>query len=287
MQGMIDVYHPYVLKCMYFQHECRSYSKIRTVMDYEFDLCVSCDREMQIDDTSYKIDKGCFVIRKPGQTVKSKGIFHCYMLTLDFSNRTWSSDYSRNSATKMQRVFESPIWDILPTVFHPVHYDDCVRIFEELLSVNEININENPKTYFLINELLHLLISDAFFRVESNKKIPVTPIDEICSYIKKHYMEEISLDDLAAAVHLNKNYLVRQFKKSIGISPISYLIQIRMDHAKKLLTETDLPVKSVAFHCGYKDPAFFGACFKKLFAATPVQYRLSQQCIDSGYQRKE
>ena len=48
-------------------------------------------------------------------------------------------------------------------------------------------------------------------------------------------MEEISLNDLADIAHLNQNYLVRKFKNRFGISPISYLIQIRMEYAKKLL----------------------------------------------------
>jgi YesN/AraC family two-component response regulator len=194
------------------------------------------------------------------------------MLTLDFSNRVMSKNYSRNTANEIQQPFSSEIWDILPSVFKPLHTRDYANIFEKLLSVHDININENPKTLPLVNELLHLIISDAyhaFTDAENNQ----TSMDEACSYIKTHFSEEIRLDDIAGHIHLCKNYLVRQFKKAYGVSPISYLIRVRMDYAKKLLLETNLPIKTVAAECGYNDPAFFNYYFKKTFSVTPKAYR--------------
>ena len=271
------LYAPRVLQCMRFKHEDVHAPIRRKVMDYEFDFCVGCDREMWIDGVRYKVEKGCFVIRKPGQTVCAKGVYDCYILTLDFSDRLVSPNYSRNTVTQMQEQFVSGIWDVLPSVFKPVHYDDYFRIFEDLLSVSEIDINENPKTMGRINELMHLLISDAYLQAFPTNNKPKTVIDEVCSYIKKHYMEEIRLDDLAAMVHINKNYLVRQFKKRFGVTPISYLIKIRMDYAKKLLTESNLPIKAVATACGYNDPSFFNSYFKKIFRISPAAYRRSKQ----------
>ncbi len=278
---MMNIYSPYVLQCMHFKHENNSNSSTRIVMDYEFDFSLNCNREMWIDENKYKIEKGCFAIRKPGQKVRSAGVYDCYMLTLDFSNHPLNSEYSRNTATQLQKDFESDIWNVLPSVFKPSHYDDYIKIFEELLSINEVDINKNKNTALLINKLLHLLISDAFHRDFYSENIPNTPIDEVCTYIKNHYSEELTLDKLASVVHLNKNYLVRQFKKKFGISPISYLINIRMEHAKKFLAETNLPIKIIALNCGYADPAFFNSYFKKRYAVTPAAYRLSQQSIST------
>jgi AraC-like DNA-binding protein len=246
-------------------------------MDYEFDFSVGCDREMWLDNERYKIEKGSFAIRKPGQKVSSKGNFDCYMLTLQFSGQSLYSNYSRNTATQMQAPFESKIWDVLPSVFTPAHYNEYVGIFENLLSVNEVDINENTKTLLLINELLHLIISDVYMNSLPADNKEKTPIDEVCYYIKNHYTEEISLNDLADVAHLNKNYLVRQFKNRFGISPISYLIRIRMEYAKKLLVESNLPVKAVAAECGYTDSSFFNYYFKKTFNISPAAYRHSQQ----------
>lgn len=268
-----------VLQCMHFKCENKSDSPVRIVKDYEFDLCVGCNREMWLDGQYYRIEKGCFVIRRPGQSVHTKGVYDCYMLTLDFSFRSLPYIYSRNTSTHIQKPFDSEIWEILPSVFKPEHYGDYIRIFKSLFSINEMNINDDPKTPMLINRLLHLLLSDSFSLLASADNTPQTPIDEVSIYIKNHFMEEINLDLLSSVVNLNKNYIVRQFKKSFGVSPISYLINIRMNHAKKLLTETDLPIKIIAYNCGYNDPAFFNSYFKKIYSVTPVEYRLLQQNI--------
>ncbi|MBR3966137.1 MAG: helix-turn-helix transcriptional regulator [Clostridia bacterium] len=271
------IYTPYVLQFMRFKHEFNIESSVRKVMDYEFDFCVNCDREMWIDGKNYQLEQGCFVIRKPGQLAHSNGIFDCYMLTLDFSNRPVSESYSRNTAAQMQEPFDSLIWDVLPSVFKPLHYDSYIKIFEQLLSVNEMNINENAKTGLLINELLHLVIADAYSYYLPSDTKSETPINEVCSYIKNHFAEKITLEDLAGIAHLNKNHLVRQFKKVYGISPISYLIKFRLDYAKKLLAESNLPIKTVAAHCGYSDPSFFTSYFKTIFHISPAEYRRSQQ----------
>lgn len=270
-------FSPYILQCMRFQLDSTSMSLGRTVMDYEFDFCVNCERDMWLDGIYYRIDPGCFVIRKPGQKVRTQGMYDCYMLTLDFSDRSPSLAYSRNTATQKQALFDSEMWEILPSVFKPAHYDDYIRIFEALLSVNEMDINENKTTMLLVNELLHLLLSDAFCHLSSARTPRKTGIDEVCTYIRAHYMEDICLDKLSKVARLNKNYLVRQFKKALGISPIAYLIRIRMEHAAKLLEETDLPVKTVALFCGYSDPAFFHAYFKKTYLVSPLSYRRAKQ----------
>jgi AraC-like DNA-binding protein len=274
---MNHIFDARVLQCIRFRHKSNSGVTPRKVMDYEFDFCVGCNREMWIDGNHHKIKKGSFVIRKPGQVVFSEGIYDCYMLTLDFSNRLPLPKYSRNTATAEQKQFVSKMWEVLPSVFEPSHYEDYQRIFEGLLSISEMDMNENPKTILLVNELLHILISDAYLNISYIKNKPKTLMDDICSYIKSNYMNDITLDNIADFAHLNKNYLVRQFKKKFGISPISYLINTRLEYAKKFLAESNLPVKIIAQYCGYNDPSFFSSYFKKVFDISPAAYRHSQQ----------
>ena len=271
------LYSARVLQCMRFRCECMTAVPPRTVMDYEFDFCVGCDREMWLDGRQYHIEKGCFIIRRPGQRGYARGAYDCYMLTLDFSGGNSANGYSRNTATEMQPVLDSPIWEILPTVFKPAHYDDYLRIFEELASIGERDINDNDRALPRVNELLHLLVADAVAYAFPANNTPRSPVDEVCAYIKNHYAQQITLESLAQVVHLNKNYLARQFKKEFGMSPISYLIKVRMDYAKKLLTESTLPVKAVAALCGYSDPSFFNFYFKKSFHISPAAYRRAQQ----------
>lgn len=266
-----------VLQCVRLKHEGDSRLTPRLVMDYEFDFCVGCDREIWIDGKNYKVSPGCFIIRKPNQIACSKGLRDCYILTLDFSHHLETSNYSRNTATQMQQPFDSNIWDILPTVFKPAHTNDYLRIFEQLTSINQPDVNKNEQTAFLVNQLLHLLIADAYLNTEPTEQNTITPLDDACTYIKNNFNKELRLEDIASVVHLNKTYFVRLFKKYFGISPIAYLIKYRMDYAKKLLQETTLPIKVVALECGYNEPTFFNTYFKKTFSVTPEEYRKAFQ----------
>jgi len=265
------LFSPTILECKKFVTP-NTYSSERIIKDYEFDYYIDGDRQLYIDGKYYPIRKGSLVLRTPGQTAYSYGDFNCYILTLDFSGKVLSN-YSRHSITPIQPEYPSPIWDIIPPVFIPKNMENYLRIFKELTSISELDLNKNENAMLLVNEFLHLTLADAL-RNKISISIPEADyIDDICNYMKKHYTEYITLDTLSELTHMNKHYITRKFKERLGIPPISYLIQIRMDNAKRLLIETDITVKNIAENCGYTDPVFFNYYFKKLFGITPVEYR--------------
>lgn len=92
-------------------------------------------------------------------------------------------------------------------------------------------------------------------------------------YLQEHLSEEISLNLLADVFHLNPQYIGQLFKNEIGVNFLSYLTNIRMERAKKLLVSTDLPVSEVAQRSGYADYRVFTKAFKKAEGVTPSQYR--------------
>ena len=95
-------------------------------------------------------------------------------------------------------------------------------------------------------------------------------------YIREHFQQPITLDELAAAVHLDKAYLVRLFKKQYSVTPIEYLITQRLHHAGMLLANTTMPIEEIAAACGYSTASFFIRQFKQHVHTTPLQYRLEQ-----------
>ena len=98
-------------------------------------------------------------------------------------------------------------------------------------------------------------------------------ITGITRYLQEHLAEEISLSVLAEQFHLNPQYISQLFKSEIGVNFLTYLTNIRMEKAKKLLLTTDLPVAEVAEQCGYGDYRVFTKVFKKNEGVTPSQYR--------------
>ena len=85
--------------------------------------------------------------------------------------------------------------------------------------------------------------------------------------------EDLSLSVLAEEFHLNPQYISQLFKNEIGVNFLTYLTNIRMEKAKKLLLSTSLSVAEVADKSGYGDYRVFTKVFKKSEGITPSQYR--------------
>ena len=100
-----------------------------------------------------------------------------------------------------------------------------------------------------------------------------TPIRAITRYMQEHLAEEISLPVLAEEFHLNAQYISQLFKSKIGVDFLAYPINIRMEHAKKLLLTTPLSIAEVSEQSGYGDYRVFTKTFKRSEGITPSQYR--------------
>ena len=100
-----------------------------------------------------------------------------------------------------------------------------------------------------------------------------TPIRAITRYMQEHLAEEISLSVLAEEFHLNAQYISQLFKSKIGVGFLAYPINIRMEHAKKLLLTTPLSIAEVSEQSGYGDYRVFTKTFKRSEGITPSQYR--------------
>ena len=92
-------------------------------------------------------------------------------------------------------------------------------------------------------------------------------------YINCHYAEKISLDILAREISVNKFYLQKLFRKSVGLSPNEYLTTVRLQEAKRLLRSTDLPISRIAMDVGFGSIGHFIELFKAREQMPPSVYR--------------
>jgi len=98
-------------------------------------------------------------------------------------------------------------------------------------------------------------------------------MDAILEFIEKNYFSNISLEDMAAAACSSKYHFCRNFKKITGYGPYEYLVKYRINKAKSLLKETDIPVGEIAESVGFESTSNFIQTFKKLEGLTPLKYR--------------
>ena len=92
-------------------------------------------------------------------------------------------------------------------------------------------------------------------------------------YAARHYREAVGLGDAAEAAGVNSTYLSYLFSQEMGIGFANYLLNLRMEHAKKLLRETNLKMWQVAEESGFNDYHYFSKVFKKAEGMSPAQYR--------------
>ena len=109
--------------------------------------------------------------------------------------------------------------------------------------------------------------------VEANQEKERKPVLNAVEYIKKNYSQKISLEEIAEQGGFNMNYFSELFKKETGKTFTAYVTDIRMEEAKKLLRDTEIPVYEVAESVGYRDSKFFSQQFVKNVGIKPVEYR--------------
>jgi AraC-like DNA-binding protein len=98
-------------------------------------------------------------------------------------------------------------------------------------------------------------------------------LEDICVYLQNHYQHDISRDSVARQFNISPNYLSRIFQVQGHMTFSNYLMHVRTDRAKHLLTSYDLKLADVAARCGYRDLAYFCRVFRKLAKMTPSDYR--------------
>ncbi|WP_084388843.1 AraC family transcriptional regulator [Fusibacter sp. 3D3] len=96
-------------------------------------------------------------------------------------------------------------------------------------------------------------------------------MERIRVYIEAHFLDSLSLDEIATEFDFNKFNLIRRFKRLYNVTPSAYQLQLKVNHAKHLLKSENNLVK-VALEAGFYDQAHFSKEFKKATGMTPFQY---------------
>ncbi|WP_255452942.1 AraC family transcriptional regulator [Aquimarina sp. RZ0] len=139
---------------------------------------------------------------------------------------------------------------------------------DQLLKLIKILDLINLSTYKILASESYLQES---FYFKSNR------ILKIHEYIMEHYQKEISVEACAHMVNMTISSFCRYFKNETQYTFTHYLNKIRIDFSKKLLANTDLPIKEIGFECGYNSVPYFNKQFKKIEQVSPFIYRKSMR----------
>ncbi|SDE58922.1 Helix-turn-helix domain-containing protein [Fontibacillus panacisegetis] len=96
------------------------------------------------------------------------------------------------------------------------------------------------------------------------------------SYIEDHYLEQVTLEEIATRSGISVRHLNRIFRAYYQTSPIAYLQRLRLDRACTLLKRTDLSITEISYECGFNDSNYLTRQFKKTFGMSPKSFRNKQ-----------
>ena len=99
-------------------------------------------------------------------------------------------------------------------------------------------------------------------------------IEKVLSYININLKKDLTNEELAKICFLHPNHFIRFFKQKTGATPQQYIMQKRMENAKRLIEQTDLSMAEIAEKTGLYDTAHLSRAFKKFYSMAPTQYKI-------------
>lgn len=133
------------------------------------------------------------------------------------------------------------------------------------------------------NGCLHLLFAEfaeALRPLRSDEPEQATAagqtVQRALQYLSKQYAEPITIELMAESLGYNRAYLSTLFKRQTGLTPVTFLLRLRLDKARHLLRERpELTVEQIASSVGFQDPLYFSKQFKRHYQLSPTDYRSS------------
>ncbi|MDE6055931.1 MAG: AraC family transcriptional regulator [Lachnospiraceae bacterium] len=163
-------------------------------------------------------------------------------------------------------------------------YQQFMPLLKQLIAINE----DRPSGYELMSkayilQLWKLLYDQLPAKSASSSKVSVRTSNQDAQrakqamlYIQEHFMESVTLDDIAGSILVSKSECCRCFKRATGLSPIEYLMKYRiMESAKYMHRKTHESISEIAGAVGFNNTSYFNKIFKKLIGCTPTEYRSS------------
>lgn len=191
------------------------------------------------------------------------------------SEHLWTIKWAHFYGPNMNAIYEKYMERGGRPTFTPDNFTYYVNLLDTLYAIaTSDDYIRDMQIYEKLTSLLTLLMQESWNPMQN----PATAtrkrdLQDIKEYLDAHLTEKISLDDLAARFYINKFYLTRIFKEQFGMSITSYLLQIRITHAKQLLRFSDLPIEKIASECGMSDANYFARMFRKVEGMAPGEFR--------------
>ena len=150
--------------------------------------------------------------------------------------------------------------------------EQLIKIYEAKNDESESKITTQVRTKIILLQFILEMWKKGFV-IENDTSGRNIVEKEMVSYIQQNFTGKISLREFGEQFHLSEKYISRYFKEHFHITLSQYVTYLRLEHAKQLLQDTDIPVTDVAMQSGYQNVSYFIRSFQKAYAVSPLKYR--------------
>ena len=155
--------------------------------------------------------------------------------------------------------------------------DVSTKVDERFLRLVSLKEKNELTTSIDVMSNLFSIVSVAAKSKEKKPEVIKNKLTDVMDYLNVNIGTPMTLDDVAAANRISKYYLCHTFFENVGMTVFEYLRHIRIQEAKRKLSETAEPVSDIAFSVGFENIAYFSKVFREIEGKTPREYRKTTQ----------
>ena len=249
----------------------------RHQIEYEIFYIDKGSVEFGLEDSVTNVKAGDVIFMHPGTNhyvKKKEGIdYHYYAMVFDSSVLGTKGDPVRNTLDSIR-------------VSHFIRLPDAV-----LMKIRDATNFSQDKTFgheIFVKSVLYDIIScviltNQYVEITDNRRAPqrhtVNAIEDALNYIREHYSENITLDDILKITSYSKSHFIRLFKKNMGMNLTDYVNKYRIEKSCLELIYTSKNITEIATENGFNTVQYFSKIFKNYMKCTPKQYQKNGKSI--------
>lgn len=231
--------------------------------DYQLLYISSGKAKFIFDDEERIIEEGSVILFKPHQAQ-----YYYYepsqkptVYWIHFSGNDVDTVLNHYKLPTDENTFYIGICNDLPILFNQIIHEMKLRDekYEEM-------------TVIKFREVL-LYINRSLINMSLKTQDTVTIVNNAKTYFNNNYNQDINIGKYARSNNISANWLIKKFKEITGISPLQYILNLRMTTAKNLLLYSTNNISEIAIKVGYPNAMYFSRLFTKRFGSSPLNYK--------------
>ncbi|WP_233257144.1 AraC family transcriptional regulator [Promicromonospora sp. AC04] len=142
-----------------------------------------------------------------------------------------------------------------------------------MLQVREVTLATQLRVQSWFLQMIAIIAESSHAALRPGEYADNAMVRKAVVYIERHVADRLTVNDIASALFISREYLFILFKRHVGVTPQRFILRTKMSQAQELLVKTDLPVKEIAAACGYGSLFAFSRAFSREIGCPPSDYR--------------